>query len=139
MHQTLVIGNLGRDPEIKKFDNGGQVANFSVGVTERAFKTKSGVEVPAHTEWYRCVAKGALAETIGKYVKKGHKVSIVCKKHTREYMDADNNKRFVEEFIVSQLEMLTPKDKRDEPAPAAEPWTPPVEDSFTENKEELPF
>ena len=55
MHLTIVTGNLGRDPEFKKFDNGGCVANFSVGVTERGLKLDNGTEISPHTEWYRCI------------------------------------------------------------------------------------
>ena len=139
MHQTLVIGNLGRDPEYKKFDNGGRIANFSVGVTERGYKTESGYEVPSHTEWYRCVAKNGCADFVAKYCKKGHKVHIICRKHSREYTDEKNITHSIEEFIVSNIELLTPRDKREEPAPKEEPAVPPVEDIFTENKQELPF
>lgn len=139
MHLTIVTGNLGRDPEYRKFDNGGCVANFSVGVTERGRKLDNGTEIPAHTEWYRCVAKNRLADFVAQYCKKGHKVQIECRKHTREYTDKDNVRRSIEEFIVSSLELLTPKDRRNDPAPAGEPAIPPVQDAFTENKDELPF
>ena len=139
MHLTIVTGNLGRDPEYRKFDNGGCVANFSVGVTERGYKLDNGTEIPAHTEWYRCVAKNKLADFVAQYCKKGHKVQIECRKHTREYTDNENVKRSKEEFIVSSLELLTPKEKRNDPAPAGEPAIPPVQDAFTENKDDLPF
>lgn len=139
MHQTLVIGNLGRDPEFRRFDNGGRVVNFSVGVTERGYKLENGVEIPPHTEWYRCVAKNATADFVANYCKKGHKVHIIARKHTRRYTDEQNVEHVIEEFIVSNIEHLTPRDKRDEPAPAGEPAVPPVEDMFTENKQDLPF
>ena len=139
MHQTIVIGNLGRDPEYKKFENGGRIANFSVGTTERGYKLESGVEIPPHTEWYRCVAKNGLADFLANYCKKGHKVQITARKHTRKYTDEKNVEHSIEEFIVSNVELLTPKDKRDEQAPAGEPAVPPVEDMYTENKQDLPF
>lgn len=139
MHLTIVTGNLGRDPEFRKFDNGGSVANFSVGVTERGRKLENGTEIQPHTEWYRCVAKNKLAEIVAQYCKKGHLVQIQCRKHTREYMDKDNVKKSIEEFIVSDLEMLTPKERRNDPAPAGEPATPPVQEQYSGNKDELPF
>ena len=139
MHQTIIIGNLGRDPEFKKFENGGRIANFSIGVTERGYKLESGVEIPQHTEWYRCVAKNGIADFIANYCKKGHKVQVICRKHTRKYTDEQGQEKSIEEFIVSNVEHLTPKDKRDEPIPTVEPVIPPVEDTFTENKDELPF
>lgn len=139
MHLTIVTGNLGRDPEFRKFDNGGSVANFSVGVTERGRKLDNGTEKPPHTEWYRCVAKNKLAEVVAQYCKKGHRVQIHCRKHTREYLDKDNVKRSIEEFIVSELEMLTPKERRNDPAPVGEPAVPPVQEQYSENKDDLPF
>ena len=139
MHYTLVTGNLGNNPKIKTFENGGKVATFSVGVTERAYTTSTGIQVPQHTEWYDCVAKNGFADTVEKYVKKGYKVSIICVKHTRKYKDSENKERKIEEFVVKKLEILTPKDKRNEPVPAEEPLTPPKEDILSENKEELPF
>ena len=113
--------------------------NFSVGVTERGRKLDNGTEIAPHTEWYRCVAKNKLAETIAQYCKKGHKVHITCRKHTREYTDKDNVKKSIEEYIVSNLEMLTPKEHRNDPAPVGEPSIPPVQEQFTENNDELPF
>lgn len=139
MHQTIVLGNLGRDPEYKKFDNGGRVANFSIGVTERGYKTESGYEVPPHTEWYRCVAKNGYADFVANYCKKGHKVQVIARKHTRKYTDEKGAEHSIEEFIVSNIELLTPKEKREEPTPVEEPVVPPVEEIFEENKQELPF
>ena len=139
MHQTIVIGNLGRDPEIKKFENGGQVANFSVGVTERGYKKSDGTEREPHTEWYRCVAYNSIANFIGTYCKKGHKVQITCRKHTRKYTDQNGTEKEREEFIVSNVEHLTPKDKRNEPTIKEDPITPPEEDTFEEKKDDLPF
>ena len=108
MHKIIVIGNVGQDPQIKSFENGGKVANFSVADTERAFKTKEGKEIPEHTEWFRCVARAGIADTIEKYVKKGNKVGITGKLKTREYEDK-GEKKSVTELIVESLELLTPK------------------------------
>lgn len=108
--QTVVItGNLGTDPLVKSFDNGGKVANFNVGVTERGYTTKDGKTIPDHTEWFRCVVRQpGLCGVVEQYVKKGNKVGVVGKLKTREYEDKGEKKN-VTELIVESLELLTPR------------------------------
>ena len=109
MQKVILIGNLGKDPEVKTFDNGGKVANFSVGVTERGYKTKDGKEIPDHTEWFNCVARNGFAGVVEQYVKKGNKVYVAGKLRTREYNKQDGNKGYMTELNVEELELLTPK------------------------------
>lgn len=109
MHKIILIGNLGKDPEIKTFENGGKVANFSVADTERAYKTKDGKDIPEHTEWFDCVARGSVANFVESYVKKGHKVYIEGKIKTRSYDKQDGSKAYIKELHVISLESLTPK------------------------------
>lgn len=139
MQKTIITGNLGADPVVKSFDNGGKVANFNVGVTERGYKTQSGVEVPEHTEWFRCVAKQSgekgMCNVVEQYLKKGNKVGIVGKIKTREYEDK-GEKKSITELIVEELELLTPKSQGDgQPQPKVENTSAPVE---TKN-DDLPF
>lgn len=113
MQKTIITGNLGADPIVKAFENGGKVANFNVGVTERGYKTQNGVVVPEHTEWFRCVVKSnGLSGVVEQYVKKGNKVMIVGKHKTREY-EKDGQKSTITELIVEELELLTPKGQAD--------------------------
>lgn len=109
MQKVILIGNLGKDPEAKTFDNGGKVANFSVGVTERGYKTKDGKEIPDHTEWFNCVARNGFAGVVEQYVKKGNKVCVAGKLRTREYNKQDGSKGYITELNVEELELLTPK------------------------------
>jgi single-strand DNA-binding protein len=109
MQKVILIGNLGKDPEVKTFDNGGKVANFSVGVTERGYKTKDGKEIPDHTEWFNCVARNGFAGVVEQYVKKGNKVYVAGKFRTREYNKQDGSKGYMTELNVEELELLTPK------------------------------
>jgi len=136
MQKTIITGNLGADPVVKSFDNGGKVANFNVGVTERGYKTQSGVEVPEHTEWFRCVVKqSGLCGVVEQYLKKGNKVCIVGKHKTREYEDK-GEKKSITELIVEELELLTPKLQGDgQPQPKVENTSAPAE---TKN-DDLPF
>ncbi len=136
MHITVVIGYLGKDPEYRQFENGGSVCNFSIAATERAFKTRDGREIAEHTEWYTCVAYNGLADTLNKYCKKGHKLWIEAKKRTRQYTASDGANRYVEEFIVKKMELLTPRELRTEAIPV------PVPSEVFENtpeEQELPF
>lgn len=109
MQKLIITGNLGKDPEIKSFENGGKVANFTVGVTERGYTTKDGKTVPDHTEWFNCVVKqNGLAGVVEQYVKKGNKVLIEGKIRTREY-EKEGQKKYAQEVIVESMELLTPK------------------------------
>ncbi|MDD2286822.1 MAG: single-stranded DNA-binding protein, partial [Paludibacter sp.] len=81
MNKAIIIGNVGKDPEIKKFDNG-QVANLTIATTEKYTKNGEKVEV---TEWHNIVATGKLSEIIEKWVKKGDKILIEGKIRTRSY------------------------------------------------------
>ena len=136
MQKVIITGNLGQDPVVKSFDNGGKVANFSVGVTERGFKTKDGKEIPDHTEWFRCVVKqNGLCGVIEQYVKKGNRVGVVGKMRTREY-EKDGQKGSITELIVEELELLTPKGQSDS-APA--PTQAPVNFVPLDEKDDMPF
>ena len=139
MQKITFIGNLGNNPVEKRFDNG-HIAEFSVGVTEREKTLKNGTVIPASTEWFRCVARGGMADVIMKHTSKGHKVWIEAKKRSRKYTDKTGIEREVTEFIVQNLELLTPKERRNDPVPAAEPLTPPAQEVFKEREEDdLPF
>ena len=109
MQKVILIGNLGKDPEVKSFDNGGKIVNFTVGVTERGYKTKEGKEIPDHTEWFNCsVRQSGLAGVVEQYVKKGNKVYVEGKLRTREY-EKDGQKKYLTELLVDNMELLTPK------------------------------
>ena len=109
MQKVILIGNLGKDPEVKSFDNGGKIVNFTVGVTERGYKTKEGKEIPDHTEWFNCsVRQNGLAGVVEQYVKKGNKVYVEGKLRTREY-EKEGQKKYLTELLVDNMELLTPK------------------------------
>ena len=137
MQKVILIGNLGKDPEVKTFENGGKVANFTIGVTERGYKTKDGKEIPDHTEWFNCVVRqSGLAGVVEQYVKKGNKVFVEGKMKTREY-EKDGQKKYVTELLVDNMELLTPKGEggsQPQPQATPAPQNPPQED-----KEDLPF
>ena len=100
--QTIIFGNAGSTPELKQTNNGTNVANFSVAVTEK-WTDKDGTK-QERTEWYRCVAWQRLAEIAAQYITKGMKVQVVGKHKTREY-DKDGVKTYVSEIVVSNLSL----------------------------------
>lgn len=137
MHRIFVTGNVGQDPVIKTFDNGGKVANFSVADTEKGYKTKDGKEIPSHTEWFRCVVRqSGLCGVIEQYVKKGTFVEIVGKIRTREY-EKDGQKLSVQEMIVEEFNM-PPRSSNDSQQQTSSP-TPAQPQSESQDGDGLPF
>jgi single-strand DNA-binding protein len=119
---------------VKSFDNGGKIANFTVGVTERGYKTKDGKEIPDHAEWFNCsVRQNGLAGVVEQYVKKGNKVYVEGKLRTREY-EKDGQKKYLTELFVDNMELLTPKGEGSSQQPQAAPVQQQEED-----KCDLPF
>ena len=105
----MLIGNVGKEPEIRYMDQGVCVASVLLATTERGYKLQSGAEVPDRTEWHNVVLWRGLAETVEKYVHKGDKLYIEGKIHTRSYDDRNGVKRYVTEIWADAMEMLTPK------------------------------
>lgn len=101
MNKAIIIGNVGKDPEIKKFENG-QVANITIATTEKYTKNGEKIEL---TEWHNVVATGKLSEIIEQWVKKGDKILIEGKIRTRSY-EKGGEKRYVTEIFALNMEML---------------------------------
>ncbi len=109
INKVILIGNVGKDPEVRYFDNGGSVANFSLATTERGYTAANGTQVPDKTEWHNIVLWRSLAEIAEKYVRKGSKVYIEGKIRTRSYDDASGNKRYITEIWGDSMELLDRK------------------------------
>lgn len=121
----MLIGNVGREPDIRYVDAGVCVASLVLATTERGYKLQNGTEVPDRTEWHNITLWRGLAETVEKYVHKGDKLYIEGKIHTRSYDDKNGMKRYITEIWADAMEMLTPRAVRPEtpqaPTPASEP------------------
>jgi single stranded DNA-binding protein (ssb) len=111
VNKVILIGNVGKDPEVKYFDNGAAVANFSLATTERGYTAANGTQVPDRTEWHNIVLWRGLAEIAEKYVRKGTKVYIEGKIKTRTYDATDGSKRYVTEIWGDNMELLTPRNQ----------------------------
>lgn len=109
MNKVMLIGNLGKDPDVRYLDSGVAVAQLSIATTERGYTAKSGTQVPDRTDWHNLVLWRGLAETAEKYLKKGDKIFVEGKIHSRSYDDQQGIRRTVVEIYVDNMEMLTPK------------------------------
>ena len=109
LNKVQLIGNVGKDPEVRYLDSGVAVATFPLATTDRAYTLANGTQVPERTEWHNIVLWKKLAETAEKYVHKGDKLYIEGKIRTRSYDDQNGVKRYVTEIFGDNMEMLTPK------------------------------
>jgi len=104
VNKVILVGNLGKDPEVKYLDNGVAVANFSLATTEN-YKNKSGERV-SQTEWHNIVLWRGLAEVAEKYLKKGASVYIEGKIKTRKWEDKEGVVRYSTEILCDNMTML---------------------------------
>ncbi len=124
MNKVFLRGNVGGDPKITNFDNGGKVAQFTLATTERGYKKEDGTDVPEQTDWHNIVVRRTgLASVCEQFVKKGTPLLIVGKIKTRTYEDNAGQTRYVTEIHVDEMELLGKKQER-ETAPAPDPYTP---------------
>lgn len=122
MNKCILKGNVGKDPEITNFSNGGKVAQFSLATTERGYETKDGRKIEPQTTWHNIVVKrSGLAGVCEQYVKKGTTLLIVGKIQTRDYTDNSGTKRYVTEIVVDEMELLGGNKPQGAPAPAPAP------------------
>ena len=134
VNKVIVVGNLGRDPEIRFMPNGNAVANVSVGTDESYTDKQSGQKVE-QTEWHRITAYGKLAEIIQQYLKKGSKVYFEGKLRTRKY-EKDAIERFVTEIIASDMLMLDSRQQNAMGQP--QPQQPPQHPSLGQSSQGQP-
>jgi len=109
INKAILIGNLGRDPEVKYTQSGTAIANFSIATSER-WKDKNTGEQKERTEWHRIDAWGRLGEICGEYLSKGSRVYIEGRIQTDEWQDKDGNKRYTTKIVANEMKMLDRKD-----------------------------
>lgn len=121
VNKVILVGNLGRDPEIRTFPSGEQVANASLATTEK-WKDKQTGEAKEHTEWVNLVFIGRQAEIAGQYLKKGSQIYVEGSIRTRKWQDKEGNDRYTTEVRVSNMQMLGSRPGGEQPArPAQRP------------------
>ena len=137
VNKVILIGNLGKDPEVRYLDSGVAVANFSLATTE-SYKNKEGERV-SQTEWHNVVLWRGLAEIAEKYLKKGNSVYIEGKIKNRKWEDKDGNTRYTTEILADNMTMLGKKDAGS--SETSESKTTTTEESIPQEEkgDDLPF
>ena len=137
VNKVILIGNLGKDPEVRYLDSGVAVANFSLATTE-SYKNKEGERV-SQTEWHNVVLWRGLAEVAEKWLKKGSSVYIEGKIRNRKWEDKDGNTRYTTEILADNMTMLGKKDTGS--SETSESTTTTTEESLPQEEkgDDLPF
>jgi len=104
VNKVILLGNLGKDPEVRHLESGRAVANFSLATSE-TYKNREGEKV-THTEWHNVVLWGGLADIAGRFLKKGSQVYIEGKLTTRSYDDKDGVKKYATEVVGREMTLL---------------------------------
>jgi len=109
MNKVMLIGNVGREPEVRYVDRDMPVARLSLATTERGYTLQNGTQVPDHTDWHTVILWRKLAEIVEKYVHKGDKLYIEGRIRYTSYDDKQGQRRTTTEIWADNMEMLTPK------------------------------
>ena len=109
MNKVMLIGNVGKDPEVRYVDQGVAVARLSLATTERGYTLQNGTQVPDHTDWHNVILWRRLAEIVEKYVHKGDKLYIEERIRYTSYDDKQGQRRYATEIWADNMELLTPK------------------------------
>lgn len=116
VNKVILIGNIGKDPEVRYTPNGSAICNISVATTSK-WKDKDG-EKHEETEWSRVSFFGKLAEIVGEYCKKGKPIYVEGRLKTRKWQDKDGKDCYTTEIIADQMQLLGGRDEQEERAPA---------------------
>ena len=149
VNKVILIGNVGKDPDVRYLENNVCVANFTLATTERGYTTQSGIQIPDKTEWHNIVVWRGLAEIAEKYVRKGTQLYIEGKIRTRSWEDQNKIRRYTTEIYVDNMELLGRRDgqsslssapvmsqSQNNPSPANTSYNSPIENS---SDNDLPF
>ena len=132
VNKVILLGNLGKDPEVKRLDDGRGVANFSLATSE-TYKNKSGEKV-TNTEWHNIVLWSPLADIAENYLKKGSQVYIEGKISNRSYEDKDGVKKYVSEVVGREITLLGRPPEQQENSQISS-----IENKKKSEEDDLPF
>jgi single-strand DNA-binding protein len=105
VNKVIIVGNLGRDPEVRYTPNGDSITNVTIATTD-TWKDKATGEKKEATEWHRVVFFGKLAEIAGQYLKKGRQVYVEGALRTRKWQDKEGQERYTTEIVANEMKML---------------------------------
>ena len=109
MNKVMLIGYVGKDPDVRYYDADQAVAQFSLATTERGYVLQNGTKVPDHTDWHTVLAWSGIAKIVEKYVHKGDRLYIEGRIRYRSYDDHKGLRRYVTEILAENMELLSPK------------------------------
>lgn len=118
VNKVIIVGNLGKDPEMRAFPSGDQVANVTIATTDK-WKDKQTGEMKEATEWHRVVFNGRLAEIVGQYLRKGSQVYVEGSLRTRKWTDQSGIDKYTTEIRADQMQMLGSRQGMGAPSQAA--------------------
>lgn len=107
VNKVILIGNVGREPNVRYYDRDQAVASLTLATTERGYQLQNGTQVPDRTEWHNLVFWGGMAKTVEKYVHKGDKLYVEGSIRSRSYDDKNGVSRTIVEIYVNNMEMLS--------------------------------
>jgi single-strand DNA-binding protein len=144
VNKVIIVGNLGRDPELRYLPSGDAIANIAVATSFKS-KDKNSGETKELTEWHRISFFGRLAEIVGEYLKKGSSVYVEGRLQTRKYTDKDGIERYATDIVAENMQMLSGREAGTTPAPApqrpapARPQPAPAARAVAFEDEDIPF
>lgn len=138
VNKAILVGNVGKDPEVRYLDKEVAVANFTLATTERGYTMQNGTQVPERTEWHNIVAWRGLATLAEKYIKKGSQIYVEGKIQTRSY-EKDGIKRYTTEIYAETIQLLGKKPDLGEGNTAAVVTSAPDIQAPPPAEDDLPF
>lgn len=146
VNKVILIGNLGKDPEVRHLENGAVVANFSIATSE-VYTDRSTGERKENTDWHDIVVWRGLAEITEKYLKKGYKVYVEGKLKKRSWQDKEGNTRYTTEVLADEMTILSRPEGAERATETQAPYsqsgtpTPPskIDELLNEDDSDLPF
>ena len=136
-NRVILVGNLGRDPEIQVFDNGVKKASFTMATSE-VFKNKEG-EKTTHTEWHKIILWRGLADIAEKYLKKGQSILLEGRIRRREWEDENKQKRYTYEILGDSMQMLGGGRREENGTPPPAPEVKEEQVPAVTQEDDLPF
>lgn len=139
VNKAILVGNVGKDPEVRYFEKDVAVAHFTMATTERAITLANGTQVPERTEWHNIVAWRGLATLAEKYIRKGAQIYVEGKIQTRSY-EKDGIKRYTTEINAETIQLLGKKPEANGEVSASTAAVPPADmQAPPPAEDDLPF
>ena len=151
VNKVILVGNVGKDPEVRYVDQNTPVANLTLATTERGYTTQSGTVIPDRTEWHNVVVWRGLAKVVEGYVRKGTSLYIEGKIRTRNWQDQNGATRYTTEIYADDLQLLgkrpeggvaplaAPQAGTQQPQPASPVSAPSFDSDNGDSSGDLPF